>query len=886
MADKSSLPEKYDHLDIESKWIAAWEKMQTYRWNSSVPRESTFVVDTPPPTVSGSLHVGHVFSYTHTDVIVRYQRMTGKNIFYPMGWDDNGLPTERRVQNYYNIRCEANLPYEPGWKPEPATGKDSGSPRSVSRQNFIEACDQLTKQDELAFRQLWTRLGLSVDWSLEYATIDEHCRKISQLSFLDLLQKGFAYSSESPNMWDVDFKSAVAQAEVEDKEVGGAFHDIRFGIEGSDEEFIIATTRPELLPACIAVVAHPDDKRYQHLFGKRAVTPLFHAPVPICAAEHADPEKGSGILMVCTFGDIMDVEWWKHSKLPLKQIIGRDGCLLEVKHCTEAQASSAFVSLSPEKANSAYQSLQGSYVKKARKLIADMLAQDGSAVNGRGAALVGEPKQIMHSVKFFEKGDRPLEFIPTRQWYIKIMDFKEELKAQGQKIEWHPKHMYSRFEHWVEGLNQDWCYSRQRYFGVPFPVWYKLDQQGQPDYENPILAEIEHLPVDPLSQTPKGYTEDQRGKPGGFIGDPDVMDTWSTSSMTPQIMSYWGVDKARHEQLFPMDLRPQGHDIIRTWAFTTITKAWQHEGKIPWKHIALSGWILDPDRKKMSKSKGNVVTPGHLLEEFSSDAVRYWAARARLGTDTAFDESVFKIGRKLTTKVFNASKFVLMQLERAGINPADCDQSLIVEELDRALILQLRAVIESATRSFEKFDYAAALQTTEDEFWNFCDNYLELVKARSYSEQDSPARTSALVTLSVALETFLRLFAPFLPYICEEVWSWAYAGENGRSNSVHSANWPAMGEFSQVKPPKEQQSYIVAAELISHIRGAKTRAQKSLKTEVAALSLECCASTKAALDSVIDDVLRAGNVQANAVSFRLKDQDSLPHFACEIQLAE
>ncbi len=869
-----TIPKKYKAGEIETRWQDHWSERGVYDWKPDVPRENTFTVDTPPPTVSGSLHVGHVFSYTQTDLIVRYQRMQGKNIFYPMGWDDNGLPTERRVQNVYGISCNPRLPYEKDWKPEPQSGKKSKKSDAVevSRKNFIEACEILTGDDEKAFEALWRRLGLSVDWSLQYATIDDHCRKLSQYSFLDLVEKGFAYSHEAPTMWDIDFRTAVAQAELEDREMPGAYHDIKFAVEGGGD-FTISTTRPELLAACIAVVAHPDDKRFKDLFGKHAITPLFHAKVPILPAEHADPEKGTGILMVCTFGDVMDVEWWKSSKLPAKQIIGRDGRLIELDYGT-----APFTSENPELANSNYGELSGLTIKQAQKKIVELLAADGSAVDGNGTALLGEPKQIMHPVKFFEKGDRPVEFLTTRQWFVKVCDYKEELLAQGRKISWHPEYMRARYEHWVEGLNTDWCISRQRFFGVSFPVWYPLGENGEPNYDSPIYAKAESLPVDPMSDVPEGYTEDQRGQAGGFIGDPDVMDTWATSALTPQIASGWYTNSERHAGLYPMDLRPQAHDIIRTWAFVTILKSWMHEGTIPWSHIALSGWILDPDRKKMSKSKGNVVTPDHLLTEYSSDGVRYWAARARLGTDTAFDDKVFKIGQKLVLKIFNMGKFVvslLSQLEGEPVSKAD-----ISEPLDLAQIEELRATIAKATKSFEAFDYATALQAAEDSFWKTCDFYLELVKTRAYKGEDLAARRSALATLKESLLVYLRLFAPALPFITEEVWSWH---PHSTCESIHHAPWPKLEELQIVATPEQDNILLAASEVLSEVRKQKSVAQTSLTTEVTQLKVKGVSSKLSALKSALSDLIHAGHITESGMEFE-EDGDLQESDPCEVQV--
>ncbi|MCF6284517.1 MAG: valine--tRNA ligase [Candidatus Hydrogenedentes bacterium] len=611
------LPKKYKPQDAEPKWLQSWEETGIYKWDASKSRDESFVVDTPPPTVSGSLHVGHLFSYSHQDFIVRFQRMMGKNIFFPIGWDDNGLPTERRVQNLLNVKCEAHLPYDPDFKPE--RGK-KGNPTPISRKNFVELCDEVIVDDEKAFKQLWTRLGMSYDWEQEYATINEHSRRTSQYSFLELLEKDEIYQDVRPVMWDVDFQTAIAQAELEDKERPAAYNFIRFGVEGSDEKLVVATTRPELLPACVAVLVHPEDERYQKFIGKKAITPLFEVPVPIMSDEKADPEKGTGVVMVCTFGDQTDVEWWQSFKLPLRQIIGRDGHLLPVEFVKPGEAGTdpsgatcVIPSVNPEKANAVYGDLQGRYTKQAQKRVI-------AAAEEQGGIIDRPAESITHAVKFFEKGDRPLELLPARQWYTRIMDKKEALVAQGDKINWHPAYMQKRYTHWVEGLNQDWCLSRQRYFGVPIPVWYHVDEHGEVSYDAPILPSMEALPIDPLSECPDGFTADQRNQPGGFTGDPDVLDTWATSSLSPQVASKWVDDKGRHQKLFPMDMRPQGHDIIRTWAFYTIVKAYLHEKEVPWHNVVLSGWILDPDRKKMSKSKGKVMTPLPLIEKYSSDA--------------------------------------------------------------------------------------------------------------------------------------------------------------------------------------------------------------------------------------------------------------------------
>lgn len=840
------LPKKYKAPEIEERWRTYWTEHGIYAWDPERGRDESFVVDTPPPTVSGSLHVGHMFSYSHQDFIVRFQRMRGKNIFFPIGWDDNGLPTERRVQNLYNVRCEPHLHYDPDFKPK--RGR-KGDPLPISRTNFIELCQTVTKEDEEAFRHLWNRLGLSYDWEQEYATIDDHCRRTSQLSFLELLENGEMYQAERPMMWDVDFQTAIAQAEVVDKEVSGAFYHLRFAVEDSDRDHIvIATTRPELLPACVAVVAHPEDDRYKPLFGKHAVTPLFEAPVPIIPDEKADPEKGTGIVMVCTFGDQTDVDWWREYDLPLRQVVGRDGHLMAVSF-----GEPGWESRKPEEANEVYSQIQGQYLKKARKTIIEI-------AESRPNIIDSPPKDITHAVKFFEKGDRPLELIPTRQWFTKIVDKKEDLIEQGRKIQWHPDFMRTRYENWVEGLNQDWCVSRQRYFGVPIPVWYRIDDNGAVNYDDRILPTPDMLPVDPLDTAPPEYDEEQRDKPGGFTGDPDVFDTWATSSLTPQISSHWAENKKRHRKLFPADMRPQSHEIIRTWAFYTIVKAYLHENKIPWKHVVISGWILDPERKKMSKSQGNVVTPEPLIDEFGADSVRYWAARARLGVDTAYDEQVFRVGKRLATKLFNASKFAVGRFSE--IDTAQLTPDKITHETDRAVIAELRPLIRRATGSFETFDYAQALSLTEDFFWRtFCDNYLELAKPRTYEEGLTEGRLSAAAALRLIHRALVRMLAPFLPYLAEEVWHWCYNTGAGMHDSVHKSPWPSLDELSAVSEPTHGHVYSVTVDVLEAVRKAKADANKSIKAPVSRVTVRAEAPTLDALRTTQDDVVNMLQIQ-------------------------
>lgn len=870
--DPTTLSQHFDSQEAEEKWDRVWAETGVNSYDESGDTER-FVIDTPPPTVSGSLHVGHVFSYTQTDVVARFQRMRGKNVFYPMGWDDNGLPTERRVQNYYHVRCEPGVPYEPGLKLEMADKATRKQPaRRVSRANFIELCLALTAEDEKAFKGLWQRLALSVDWSLEYSTIAEHSRRLAQWSFLDLHRKGHVYQVEAPTLWDVDFRTAVAQAEVEDRPRPGAFHSVRFGVEGGGS-FVIATTRPELLPACVAVTAHPEDERYKELLGKKAVTPLFKVPVPIFPSRLVDPEKGTGILMVCTFGDATDVQWWREESLPLRQVVGRNGRLSPVEFGAEP-----FPSQDAPAANRLYEDLAGKTVREAQKAVVEMLRDpEGSAAGDGEAPLVGEPEAIEHPVKFFEKGDRPLEFVSTRQWFVRLLDRREELIEAGDRMKWHPDFMRLRFKNWTENLQLDWCISRQRFFGVPFPVWYPLTEDGAPDYARAILADEKALPVDPVTDVPPGYEEAQRDQPGGFTGEPDIFDTWFTSSLTPQIATGWIEKPERHRSLFPMDLRPQSHEIIRTWAFYTIAKAWLHEKTIPWRQVAISGWVLDPDRKKMSKSKGNVVTPMHLLDQYGSDAARYWSLSARLGTDTAFDEKVLKVGRRLVTKVFNASKFVLSQ---------SADDGPIVHPLDVSFLAGLQATVERATAFLEELDYAGALDAIERFFWSgFTDTYVEMVKVRARSEADAEGRASAVASLQLGLNVMLRLLAPYLPYVTEEAWSWAFAQRDG-APSIHRAGWPGEKDFADVTTRDGgSAAFDGACAFLEAVRRGKSGAGATVGRHLEKLHVAASPTTVELIRPCLGDLAAAARVEGEVLEAREGMEDGVFEIV-EMELAE
>jgi valyl-tRNA synthetase len=816
-------PEKPSLDGLETKWAERWKQQATYAFDRSKDRAEIYSIDTPPPTVSGSLHLGTVFGYVQVDALARFQRMRGKEVFYPIGWDDNGLPTERRVQNHFGVVCDPSEPYDPAVTAQilatvsEAGGKAPSGRRPLSRKSFVELCHELTAQDERGFEDVFRNVGLSVDWSMTYATIDDRARRVAQRAFLRNVTRGEAYAGEAPTLWDVDFRTAVAQAELEDREIPGAYHRMAFAKADGTGGIEVETSRPELLPACVALVAHPDDERYKPLFGAEVITPVFGVTVPIVAHHLADPAKGTGIAMICTFGDTTDVVWWRELGLPVRSVIQRDGRFAADTPAWLAGAGAE-----------AYGSLAGRTVKQAQAAMVELLRETGT--------LLGEPKPVLHPVKFFEKGDRPLEIVTSRQWYIRNgardAALRELMLGRGKEIDWHPPFMRVRYEHWVQGLNTDWLISRQRYFGVPFPIWYPVDAAGEPQWEQPILCDEARLPIDPQSDLPPGYTAEQRGKPGGFTGDPDVMDTWATSSLTPQIVCGWEDDTDLFARVYPMDMRPQGPEIIRTWLFSTALRSQLEHDELPWRHACINGWILDPDRKKMSKSKGNVVTPGQLVETFGADGVRYWATCAGPGTDTAADQGQMKIGRRLANKVLNASRFVLglgTGEDGTVAEPAADRLSLksVTEGVDRAMLAGLAAVVDQATAAFDAYQYHQALEVTEKFFWDFCADYLELVKVRAYAE--GPGAESARAALATGLDVLLRLFAPFLPFVTEEVWSW------WRPGSVHRASWPESEELKEVVAGSDPDVLTVVAAVLAEVRKAKSTQKLSLRTEVTQL---------------------------------------------------
>ena len=672
-------------------------------------------------------------------------------------------------------------------------------------------------------------MGLSVDWRQTYTTIGAKARRTSQRAFLGLLRDGHAHLAEAPTLWDVDFKTSVAQAELEDRERPGAYHRIGFRRTNDGEPVYIETTRPELIAACVALVAHPDDARYKPLFGTNVRSPLFDVEVPVVAHELADPEKGSGIAMICTFGDTTDVIWWRELGLPVRSIVGRDGRIIQ----NPPQGIAA---------NGPWTEIAGRTVSQAQTRMVELLTESGD--------MVGEPKPITHPVKFWENGNRPLEIVTSWQWFIQVPADRRAVGPRSSELHWYPDFMRVRYENWVNGLAGDWNITRQRFFGVPFPVWYPVLDDGTADRSRPITSDEARLPVDPSTDTPDGYDESQRGQPGGFVGDPDVMDTWATSSVSPHIVSGWVDDPDLFDRVFPMDMRPQAHEIIRTWLFYSVVRAHIMQDVLPWRDAAISGFVHDPDRKKLSKSKGNSEDdPNNLLSTFGSDAIRYWAGNGRPGQDISLDKNQMKVGRRLAIKLLNASKFVL------GLTADEASDTPVTHPLDRAMLTVLADIVDQSTHAFEAYDYARALERTETFFWSFCDDYVELVKGRAYGAAGAEGAASASSALRTALSTLLRLFAPILPFVTEEVWSWWQEG------SIHRAPWPDAADVRAAAGEGDPAVAEVTGEVLGAVRKAKSEAQRSMRAPVERVVVRDSADRIAALQLAIDDLKEAGSVR-------------------------
>jgi valyl-tRNA synthetase len=830
------LPKKYSNTEREPVWQSYWDEQKVYAWDQSQPRENTFVIDTPPPTVSGVLHMGHIFSYTQADFVARYRRMRGQTVFYPMGFDDNGLPTERLVEKVKKISAHKYM-------------------QEHGREGFIKLCEEVVEGAEEDFRALFKSVALSVDWDQEYQTISEESRKISQMSFLDLFHKDRAYRKLQPMLWDPVDQTAIAQAEVEDKELKSHENYIYFGLADEDgtlldEKLPIMTTRPELLPACVAVMVDPTDA--EKFKGKQAVTPLFGMHVPIIADEGVDKAKGTGFVMCCTFGDETDIEWWKKHELNTRVVLNKYGKLDEHRmnavfaECANVSEAMVYIErLKGKKPSNPDKNNPG-----AREIILELLQEAGKLY---------EQKEITHVVKCAERSGSPLEILPTDQWFVKILDQKEELKEKAAECNWNPDWMKLRIDQWIDGLSWDWCISRQRYFGVPFPVWYskRAGEEGKI-----IVASPDQLPVNPLVDAPEGYSMDE------VEPEADVMDTWATSSVSPQLSSKainkeYAIDYARHEKLFPADLRPQAHEIIRTWAFYTIVKAHLHEDTIPWQNLMISGWCLASDKTKMSKSKGNVVTPVELIKEKGADAVRYWASTSKLGSDTAFSEDVLKIGNKLVNKLFNATKFAAIQLQKIAGTPTtvkeDAQAGKITEMLDIWVLSRLEKAIVKAAAKFEEFEYSDARGAVEDFFWNdFCDNYLEMVKVRAYGEAEgitAEQQQSAIYTMYHVIETVLRLFAPIVPHITEELYSHIFDDRHAVVGSIHARGmWPVVENY--IGSEDAEAVGIASVEVLNAVRKAKADRNVSLKFPIELITLK---GEKTLLEGAEEDLKNVAN---------------------------
>lgn len=716
-----TLPKNYDAKQSEPCLEAKWRDMHLYAFDPDGAND-IFSIDTPPPTVSGYLHLGHAYSYSHTDMLARFWRMQGKRVFYPMGFDDNGLPTERFVAKRFGIR-----------------------PEGMPREEFIQHCLSIGEEMEAEYKKLWQRLGLSIDWDYTYRTIDADSIKISQWSFIDLYKKGKVYQKEAPAIWCSECGASFAQADLNDLERESEYIYLPFEMEnGTNVE--IATTRPEFLAACVAVFVHPADSRFSEYAGQRARVPLYGQEVPILTDPGVELEKGSGAVMCCTFGDSVDVTWWNEFHLDRVDLIQQDGRM----------TNKAGV-------------LAGLTIPKAREKIKEILGQKG---------LILKRQPVQQIIRVHERCDTPVEYLMVKQWFIRLLESKNELIALGDQLRWFPAHMKNRYQSWVENLNWDWCITRQRQFGVPFPLWH-CEACG-----NVILAEDAQLPVDPMAQSPGKACE--RCGSRNFRPETDMLDTWATSSMSPQIVGKWFTDTGLYQQVFPFTMRPQAHDIIRTWAFYTIVKSYFHFGRLPWQDVVISGWgIAGEGMGKISKSRGGgPVAPLEMVERYSADAVRYWAASTSPGKDAVISEEKIQGGMRLATKLWNVARFA----ERFFVE----ETNQAVPELtsaDRWILARLEQIKLATTKSFLEYDYASAKSTVESFFWHeLADNYLEMCKLRLYGG-DPIRQSGAVFTLRKILETLLKLLAPVMPYITDEIYQ-ALFRDGKDYHSIHQSSWP------------------------------------------------------------------------------------------------
>ncbi|MFM7620216.1 MAG: valine--tRNA ligase [Alphaproteobacteria bacterium] len=911
----TELSEKYIAKIVEEKWQKYWQekhqingKTGVYSFGNDLKKEQTFVIDTPPPTVSGLLHMGHIFSYTQADFVARFQRMQGKDVFYPMGFDDNGLPTERLVEKIIGKKAQI-------FEAEEREKNQGGSGY------FVAKCREVVEEAEQEFEELFKAIALSVDWSEKYQTISPQSQKISQASFVDLYNKGLIEKQLQPVFWDIADRTALSKADIIDREIEGEMHFINFTLDGQNQYLEIMTTRPELLSACVAVMISTESKIYkeilkklisqslaqkleiegQGLTGLFAITPIFGVKVPIIVDnDSVKADKGTGAVMCCTFGDETDLDWQRKYDLPIQEIINESG-LIRGNLVWQSRIFDDMSVINEKIFLENFEKISGLKIKDAGKKTLELLREQN--------LLAKNSEKTLRPVKCAERSGMPIEIISTAQWFIKILPYKEQLKAKAKECSWYPDYMRVRIEQWIDGLSWDWCISRQRFFGVKIPVWYS---QRKGEEGKILIASTTQLPCDPWNDLPEGYSREE------VIGETDVLDTWATSSITPQLSSK-GIsseicfDQVRHQKLFPADMRPQAHEIIRTWAFYTIVKAYLHSleivkdanGKIqknqdgrvklqensnsnqtiPWQNLMISGWCLASDKTKMSKSKGNVITPKNLIEEKSADVVRYWASASSLGADIAYSEEVFKIGQKLITKIFNCAKFCsqhfailkehLVEKKIGLVNNEQYLLDLITNKSDQWILTKLQNVILQYNQQFEFYEYAKAREILEEFFWHyFCDNYLEICKVRSYGlsaekyAQSQLTQTqkhqiiidqlSALACLNLVLKNILKLFALYLPHLCEEIYSIIFNEEFKQKISIHlrgnKAHLPSQLKFSNDNILQLGEEIL---QIIFAVRKFKSENNLSMKTSVSLIEI----SSKHDISAFINDLENVCNAQ-------------------------
>lgn len=794
-------PRRYNAQEVEPRIRKYWDEQNIYQYDPK-SNKPCFSVDTPPPYVSSShLHVGHAMSYSQAEFIVRYKRMQGYNVFYPMGFDDNGLPTERYVENKYKVNKS-----------------------KINRQEFIDLCLKETKIGAQTYRKLWETLGISVDWSLGYSTIDERSRRTSQRSFIELVQKGLIERRDEPMLWCYRCSTAIAQAEVETIELPSKLYDIAF-ISQKGEELIISTTRPELIPACVSLYVNPDDKRYTSLIGTRVRVPLFDYEVEVRTHPDVDPTFGTGLMMVCTWGDMDDVIKWKEHNLDTRSIFDERG-----------------------KLNDLATPFSGLTIEEARNEILAALDQEGR--------LKGS-KEFAHNVGVHDRCSTPIEFNHTLQWFIRVLDFKEEFLRRGNELDWYPEYMKTRYEDWINGLKWDWCISRQRYYGVPFPVWYCTE------CETPWFPPVELLPLDPtVDPAPDGATCNKCGC-RTFIGEKDVMDTWMTSSMTPLINARWAYEDQRlMDRIYPQSLRVQAFEIIRTWLFYTTVKSHFHTNTLPWKDVMISGWGLDSKGKKMSKRAGNFIEPMPVIRKYSADALRYWSANSTLGSNRRYNEQEVADGKKLMTKLWNASRFISNYLfeEDGSPYPLSRGEPTLV---DRWIISRYMSTVNNATGYFERYEYSHALESSVRFFFTeFCDNYLEIIKERFWNpDHFQPEQIEAArFTLYSLLFGLLRLFAPFIPYITEELYRIIFRDTFEEASSIHVAEWPAY-DPSLIDTEAEVSSNLLI-DILTGVRRWKTSQQVHSTFPLQTMVISTDPESAARIQPIIQDLKAAAHAES------------------------